>query len=111
MSATSQQSEMADRVYRRLADSPVSTAGIVQELRTKWGPGHDVREVHRFADEVAACVLHHEDVEIGDIHNARFRSWGLESWDAHSKLEHNLLSIDSFLDDNERFVFRRTRKA
>jgi hypothetical protein len=109
MNAASQQSEMVDRVYRRLADFPVSAAEIVLELRTKWGPTHNVGEVHRFVEEVAACVLRHDDVEVGDTRDGEFRSLRLEPWDAHAKLAEELLAMNTFLDDKERYVFRKRR--
>src|SRR5437660_3143590 len=110
MSAISQQSEIADRVYRHLAHSALSAAELVHELRRKWGPEHGVGEVHRFVEEVAACLLR-DDVELGDIIDSRFAAWRLEPWDAHFKLQQELLAMDAFLDDKERYVFRRTHKT
>src|SRR6184192_2136540 len=63
----SQQSDMAERVYDRLTQPDVSAAELVEELRANWGPEHGAREVHGFVDEVAACILYHHDVEVGDI--------------------------------------------
>ena len=106
----SQQTDMADRVYDRLAQSDVSAAELVQELRGRWGPEHGAREVHRFIEEVANCLLR-KDVEVGDIRDGRFSAWTLEPWDAHRKLAQELLAIDTFLDDKERYVFHRTQKT
>lgn len=101
---------MADRVYDRLAQSDVSAAELVQELRTRWGADHGVSEVHRFVEEVAACLLR-DDVEVGDIRNGRFSAWTLEPWDAHAKLAQELLAMDTFLDGRDRYVFHRVQKT
>jgi hypothetical protein len=105
----SQQSDMADRFYDQLAKSDVSVADLVEELRLKWGPEHRVPEVHCFVEEVAASLLR-EDVEIGDILDGRFSAWMLERWDAHAKVAQELLAMDTFLDDKNRYVFYRTQK-
>ena len=105
----SQQSEMADRLYDRLAQSNVSAAELVRELRTRWGPLHNAAEIHRFVEEVARCILSHKDVEIGEIHDGRFRSWKLQPWESDDKLTQELLSLDTFLDDNKKYVFRRAK--
>ena len=102
---------MADRVYRRLAQSTVSAAELVHELRRKWGPDHGVGEVHRFVEEVANSLLRHDDVEVGEIHDGRFVPSSLEPWDAHFKLAEDLMSMDVFLEDETRYVFRRTRQT
>ncbi len=107
----SQQSDMADKIHDRLARSPMSAAELVQELRTRWGPDHSAAEVHRFVEEVAACVLHHGDVEVGDICDGHFAGWRLEPWDAQARLARELLAMDTFLDDKQRYVFRRTQQT
>jgi len=106
----SEQSDMADEVYHWLAHSDVSVAELVQELRRKWGSGHKVCELHRFVEEVAACLLR-DDVELGDVIDGRFASLRLEPWDAHFKLKQELLAKDSFFDDPHHYVFRRTRQT
>src|SRR4029077_10841585 len=106
----SQQSDMADEVYHRLAHFDVSVSELVQELRRKWGPGRGVGEVHRFVEEVAACLLR-DDVELGDVIDGRFTSWGLEPGDAHFRLQQELLARDSFLDDSDHNVFRRMQRT
>jgi hypothetical protein len=103
----SQQSEMADRVYNLLAHSDVSAAELVHELRAKWGPEHRAPELHRFVEEVAACLLR-EDVVVGDLRDGRFSPWTLDPWHAHKKIADDLLSLDSFLEDRTQYVFRRT---
>ena len=97
----SQQSDMADTVYERLARSDVAAADLVQELRARWGPEHNAPEVHRFVEEVAACILHHDDVEIGDMHDERFSAWRLEPWEAHDKFARELVALDTFLKVQE----------
>src|SRR5882762_10030431 len=108
-SAMSEQSEMAERVYDRLAQSDVSAAELVQELCARWGPEPCVPEVHRFVEKVAACLLHHDDVEVGNVRNECFTGWTLEPWHAHDKLAQELLAMDALLDDKERYVFHRTQ--
>jgi hypothetical protein len=103
----SHQSEMANRVYQQLAQSQVSAADLVQELRAKWGSEHGAPDVHRFVEEVAACILQHEDVEVGDLCDGRFSAWTLEACDAHDRLARELLALDTFLEDRARYVFRR----
>jgi len=66
--------------------------------------------VHGFVDEVAACILHYDDVEVGDIRDGHFTGWGLKPWEAHVKLEQELLAMDTFLDDKERCVFHRPQR-
>jgi hypothetical protein len=61
-------------------------------------------------EAVAACLLR-DDVELGDIIDGRFTPWRLEPWDAHFKLQQELLAMDAFLDDKERYVFRRIHKT
>jgi hypothetical protein len=103
----SQQSDMADKVYHRLAQADVCAAELVRELRSTWGPGHSVGEVHRFVEEVAACLLR-DDVEVGDLIDGRFVPIRFELWDPHFKLQQELMEMDTFFDDPERYVFRRT---
>ena len=99
----SQQNEMADKVYDQLEHSNGSAAELVHELRAKWGPEHCVPEVHRFVEEVAACLLR-EDVEVGDLRDGRFSAWTLDPWDAHKKIADDLMSLDLFLEGEMRYV-------
>jgi hypothetical protein len=105
----SQQSDKADAVYDRLAESDVSAAELVQELRARWGPDHKAPEVHGFVEEVAACILHHEDVQIGEVHDQRFSAWPLERWEVHDKFARELLALDAFLEDAKKYVFHRRK--
>ena len=103
----SQQSDMADTVHDRLSTGPVPAADLVRELRTRWGAEHGVGSVHGFVREVATCLLRHDDVEIGDMRGGRFISWELEPWDAEDKIDQGLMGMDTFLEDESRYVFRR----
>jgi hypothetical protein len=60
--------------------------------------------VHGFVREVATCLLDHEDVEVGDVRDGRFVSWSLPSWDADEKIDAELTTMDTFLDDDSRYV-------
>jgi hypothetical protein len=103
----SQQSDMADVVYSRLSSEPVSAAHLVRELRSRWGVEHGVGSVHGFVREVATCLLHHDDVEVGDVTAGRFVPWQLASWDADEKIDAELMTMDLFLDDESKYVFRK----
>ena len=101
----SQQSDMADDVYRRLSSRPVAAAHLVRELRDQWGAGHGVGSVHGFVREVATCLLR-DDVEIGDVTAGRFVPWKLAPWDADQRIDTELMAMDSFLEDESKYVFR-----
>src|SRR2546427_8587411 len=107
----SQQSDMADTVYRRLSKGPVPTAHLVRELRGRWGTEHGLSEVHGFAREVATCLLRHDDVEVGDLTEGQFVRWELEPWDADHRIDRELMSMDTFLEDESRYVFRKKQTA
>ncbi len=107
----SQQSDMADVVYGRLSAGPVAVAHLVRELRQRWGLGHGVRSVHGFVREVATCLLHHDDVEVGDIKNGEFTPWSLPPWDADHKVDAELMMMESFFDDETQYVFRKRPTA
>ena len=76
----SQQGDLADGFYARLSTCPVAAAQLVRELRSRWGAGHGVGSVHGFVREVATCLLHHDDVEVGDVRGGQFVSWSLPAW-------------------------------
>ena len=107
----SQQSDMADVVYSRLSTEPVSAAHLVRELRSRWGVEHGVGSVHGFVREVATCLLHHEDVEVGDVSGGAFVPWPLQSWDADDKIDADLMAMDTFLEDKSHYVFRKRPAA
>jgi hypothetical protein len=103
----SQQSGMADVVYSRLRSGPVSLASLVRELRGRWGPEHGILAVHGFLAEVATCLLHHDDVELGDAKEGRFVAWQLDPWEADHRLGAELTALGAFLEDESRYVFRK----
>jgi len=101
----SQQQDIADAAYERLRNGPIPISDLVRELREKWGAEFGVSAVHGFVREVATCLLHRE-VEIGEVIAGRFVPWGLEPWDADEKIDHDLMSMDAFFEDDSRYVFR-----
>ena len=103
----SQQSDMADDVYRLLNTGPIPAAHIVRELWTRWGAEHGVGSVHGFAREVATCLLHHEDVEVGDFKEGTFIPWQLPPWDADHRIDSDLMAMGQFLEDETKYVFRK----
>lgn len=103
----SQQSDMAETVYSRLSKGPVSMAHLVRELRGRWGAEHGVLSVHGFVREVATCLLQHEDVEVGVLSEGRFLDWRLHPWEADEKIDRELMSMVAFLEDDNRYVFRK----
>ena len=107
----SQQSDMADEVYGRLSAGPVAAAHLVRELRKRWGLEQGVGSVHGFVREVATCLLHHDDVEVGDVRDGRFAPWSLPSWDADEKIDAELMTMEKFLDDETQYVFRKRPAA
>lgn len=98
---------MADLAHQRLSDGPLPLAHLVHGLRDTWGKEHGVASVHGFAREVASCLLRHEDVEVGDLEKEKFVPWKLEPWDADEKIDRELMSMDTFLNDDTPYVFHR----
>ncbi len=94
-----------------MGERPVVSADLVRELRARWGSDHGVGSVRRFVEEVVACLLHHDDVEVGDMAEGRFTPWSLEPWDAHKKIADELMSMDALFEDQTRYVFRKTQKT
>jgi hypothetical protein len=107
----SQQSDMADDVYRRLSSQPVAAAHLVRELRSRWGVEHGVGSVHGFVREVATCLLHHDDVEVGDVRDGGFVPRSLPAWDADERIDAELMAMHTFLDDESQYVFRKRPAA
>lgn len=102
---------MAEEVYARLSAAPVAAAHLVRELRHRWGAEHGVGSVHGFVREVATCLMHHEDVEVGDVRAGKFIPWSLPSWDADEKIDADLMAMDTFLVDESQCVFRKRTAA
>lgn len=103
----SQQSDTADAVCERLSSAPFPLAYLVRELRSKWGAEHGVPSVHGFVREVATCLLHHADVEVGDLQAGRFVPWQPEPWVADERIDRELMGMTAFLDDEARYIFRK----
>jgi len=103
----SQQSDMADAVYHRLSAAPVAAAHLVRELRSRWGAEHGVGSVHGFVREVATCLLHYEDVQVGDVTTGKYVPWQLAPWEADERIDAELMAMDLFLEDEDRYVFRK----
>jgi hypothetical protein len=98
---------MADAVYSRLAVGPVTAADLAWELRNRWDAEHGVGSVHDFVREVATCLLHRDDVQVGDLEGGRFLAWQHPPWDADHRIDSELMAMDSRLDDKTRYVFRK----
>jgi hypothetical protein len=107
----SQQSDMADDVYCRLSRGPVAAAHLISDLRSRWGVEFGIDSVHGFVREVASCLLHQDDVEVGDVIDGRFVPWSLPAWDADEKIAAELMAMDTFLDDESQYVFRKRPAA
>jgi hypothetical protein len=107
----SQQSDMADSVYRRLSGGAVPAAYLVRELRDRWGVEHGVASVHGFVREVATCLLWRGDVDLGDFKEGRFVSWSIKPEDANTRVDDELMSMDAFLEDQSRYVFQKKPNA
>jgi hypothetical protein len=103
----SQQSDMADVAYQRVRSAPLPIAHLVRELRGKWGADFGVSSVHGFIREVVYCLLVHDDVLVGDIAEGRFVAWALEPSAVDQKIDRDLMSMSTFLDDETRYVFQK----
>ena len=103
----SDQSDLAEIVHDRLTAGPVPIAELVRELRIRWGTDHRVPAVHGFLCEVATCLLRRGDIEVGDVTDGRFVSWSIDPWDADARIYAELMAMETFLQDDCRYVFRR----
>jgi hypothetical protein len=103
----SQQSEMADEVYRRLSSDPVTAASLVRELRARWGPEFTPSAVHGFIAEVSRCTIGRDGVHLGSVSDGHFRPWSGELYEIDDRFEEEMMSLDAFLEDEHRFVFVR----
>ena len=101
----SQQSDMADLIYEGLGRAPFPLARLVRELHAKWGEAPGVPSVHGFVREVATCLLHRSDVQVGDVDKGRFVPWHVEPEDADVRIDTELMAMTAFLDDEVRYVF------
>ncbi|MCB1093114.1 MAG: hypothetical protein KDL87_16365 [Verrucomicrobiae bacterium] len=89
----------------------VPAADLVREIRNSWGDNHGVEEVHHFLCEIATCLLHYPDVEVGHVEALRFTPWSLDPWEADHKIQSELELMERFLEDRNRYVFRRKHAA
>jgi hypothetical protein len=103
----SQQSDTADVIYEGLSRAPFPLARLVRDLRAKWGEEHRVPSVHGFVREVATCLLHRGDVQVGDVEQGRFVPWHVEPEEADERIDRELMAMSAFLDDEAEYVFRK----
>lgn len=103
----SQQNDSAEQVFNLLKAAPFPLAYLVRDLRAKWGAKHGVPSVHGFVREVATCLLHHDDIEIGHLEAGKFVPWQLDPWYADERIDRELMAMSVFLDDETLYVFRR----
>ena len=103
----SQQSELADYAYAKLDDGQISTAHLVRLIKEKWQALATPGGVHFFVSESVRCLMGCEGVEIGDIIDGQFVRWSLELWDADEKFESEVCALDTYLEDETRYVFRK----
>ena len=98
----------ADAVYEETAVGDVPLASVVRQYRDAWGE-QGVASVHAAAREVAACLLHHDDIEVGDCTDKHYSGWQLDPWEADEKISRELTAMADFLIDEQRYIFRRKR--
>ncbi|RYD85062.1 MAG: hypothetical protein EOP84_03680 [Verrucomicrobiaceae bacterium] len=82
-------------------------AHIIHKLCSQWGAEQSVHSVHGFAREVATCLLHYDDVEIGELRDGRFLLWSLPAWDADQKIDAELMAMETLLSDESQYIFRK----
>ncbi|HWA09603.1 MAG TPA: hypothetical protein VG838_09155 [Opitutaceae bacterium] len=92
--------------YPALAKGPLPLANIVGEFRRAW-PGESLETIDHAVGEVAAALLLHSDVEVGDFVGKKFVPWELSPWVATEKIQAELGAANGFLEDDTRCVFRR----
>lgn len=96
----------ASNVFEVSAGAPVTLAHWVKELQTAW-PDADVRVVHGAVHEIAAALLHRGDVEVGERRANQFVPWRMTRWDAEARIHSELMAMKDFLQDENRYVFRK----
>ncbi len=84
-----------------------AAAQLVRDLRDRSGPDHAVAEIHSFVREVAYCLLSSDDIELGEFLEGAFMLWKLGSLDAYDKFNQEIMAMETFLEDNDRYVFQR----
>lgn len=107
----SQQSELADYAYAKLDDGQLSAAHLVRLIREKWQALATPESVHFFVSESVRCLMGRVGVEVGDIIDGQFVRWDLELWDADETFESEVCALDTYLEDDTRYVFRKQKPA
>jgi hypothetical protein len=97
---------MAEIICGRLREARFFAAILVRELRQRWGPNHDVLEVHHFVREVVCCLLWHDDIEVGELRHGIFVPWNLDSEESYDRFDQEVMAMDTFLDEDDRYVFQ-----
>ena len=92
--------------YEETVKGPVALATMVSQLHIAW-PGESVAVVHGAAFEVAAHLLHHSDIEVGDLENGKFVPWPVKPWAAEEKIRAELMAQPGFFANERHIVFRR----
>jgi hypothetical protein len=100
------QDASAGGYHERAMKGPLALATIVAELHTAW-PGESATVVNHVALEVAVDLLHHSDVEAGEIVGGTFRPLALPPWAVNQKIRADLLTSRDFFQDTDRYVFRK----
>ncbi|HTZ20746.1 MAG TPA: hypothetical protein VMC06_07680 [Opitutaceae bacterium] len=96
----------AGPTYDETAKGPVALASVVSQLHRGW-PDAGVSVVHGAAREIATGLLHHDDIEVGDLAGGKFVPWRMTPWAAAEKVDAELKSMPDFLTDETHYVFRR----
>lgn len=96
----------AGPIYGDTAKGPLALATSVGQLCVAW-PGESAAVVHGAAAEIAADLLHHGDIEVGDLAGEKFVPWPMTPWAAEEKIRSELSAQPAFFTDERRIVFRR----
>ena len=92
--------------YGATGRGPLALAGVVREFRAAW-PDQSAAGVNGAAGEVATALLHHRDIEIGDIEAGKFVPWRQSPWEAAGRINAELMARKEFFSDETHGVFRR----
>jgi hypothetical protein len=92
--------------YGATAKGPLTLASVVHDFRVAWH-GQKREMINEGACEVAMALLHHGDVEVGDLVGGKFIPWELTRWDAAEKIHTEMMAQPNFLEDEQHYIFRR----
>ena len=92
--------------YDDTAKGSVALANLIGQLRVGW-PSEGVTVVHEAAREVASGLLHHDDIEVGDLDHGKFVPWAMKPWEAEERVRAELMATHDFFADPARIVFQR----